>query len=130
MAPARSSATSSLARCCGRTEAETVDAHENAEAREPVRISVEGQTLVITLDRPKANAVDAATSEALYAAFDRLRSDPGLRAGILTGAGEKFFSAGWDLKAAAAGEGIEADHGPGGFGGITEFSGLGKPVIA
>jgi crotonobetainyl-CoA hydratase len=100
------------------------------EVRPPVRTSVEGQTLVITLDRPKANAIDVATSRALYAAFDRLRSDPGLRAGILTGAGETFFSAGWDLKAAAAGEGIEADHGPGGFAGLTEFFDLGKPVIA
>jgi crotonobetainyl-CoA hydratase len=59
-----------------------------------------------------------------------LRSDPALRAAILTGAGERFFSAGWDLKAAAAGEGIEADHGPGGFAGLTEFFDLGKPVIA
>jgi enoyl-CoA hydratase/carnithine racemase len=84
-----------------------------------VRTAVDGQTLIITLDRPKANAVDVATSRALYEALDRLRSDPGLRVGILTGAGERFFSAGWDLKAAAAGEGIEADHGPGGFAGLT-----------
>jgi enoyl-CoA hydratase/carnithine racemase len=96
----------------------------------PVRTTVEGQTLVITLDRPKANAIDVATSQALYAAFDRLRADPRLRAGIVTGAGDRFFSAGWDLKAAAAGEGIEADHGPGGFGGLTEFFDIGKPVIA
>jgi len=97
---------------------------------EPVRTSVEGQMLVVTLDRPKANAIDVATSKALYAAFDRLRGDPGLRVGILTAAGGRFFSAGWDLKAAASGEGIEADHGPGGFAGITEFFDLGKPVIA
>lgn len=86
--------------------------------------------LVVTLDRPKANAIDVTTSRALYAAFSRLRSDPGLRVGILTAAGDRFFSAGWDLKAAAAGEGIEADHGPGGFAGITEFFDIGKPVIA
>jgi len=95
-----------------------------------VETAVEGQTLVITLNRPKANAIDVATSRALYAAFDRLRRDPGLRVAILTGAGEKFFSAGWDLKAAAAGEGVDADHGPGGFAGLTEFSDIGKPVIA
>jgi crotonobetainyl-CoA hydratase len=100
------------------------------DTREPVQIAVEGQTLVVTLDRPKANAIDVATSKALYAAFDRLRNDPGLRVGILTAAGDRFFSAGWDLKAAAAGEGIEADHGPGGFAGITEFLDIGKPVIA
>jgi len=95
-----------------------------------VRTAVEDQTLVVTLDRPKANAVDVATSRALYAAFDRLRRDPGLRVAILTGAGERFFCAGWDLKAAAGGEGVDADHGPGGFAGLTEFSDIGKPVIA
>jgi crotonobetainyl-CoA hydratase len=95
-----------------------------------VRTTVEDQTLIVTLDKPKANAVDVATSRALYAAFDRLRRDPGLRVGILTGAGERFFCAGWDLKAAAAGEGVDADHGPGGFAGLTEFVNIGKPVIA
>jgi crotonobetainyl-CoA hydratase len=95
-----------------------------------VRTTVEDQTLVVTLDRPKANAVDVATSRALYAAFDRLRRDPGLRVAILTGAGERFFCAGWDLKAAAGGEGVDADHGPGGFAGLTEFLDIGKPVIA
>jgi crotonobetainyl-CoA hydratase len=95
-----------------------------------VQATVEGQTLVVTLDRPKANAIDVTASRALYAAFDRLRSDPGLRVAILTGAGQRFFSAGWDLKAAAAGEGVDADHGPGGFAGLTEFFDIGKPVIA
>jgi crotonobetainyl-CoA hydratase len=100
-------------------------------ARTPaVQTTVEGQTLVVTLDRPKANAIDVTASRALYAAFDRLRVDPGLRVAILTGAGERFFSAGWDLKAAAAGEGVDADHGPGGFAGLTEFFDIGKPVIA
>jgi crotonobetainyl-CoA hydratase len=66
----------------------------------------------------------------LYAAFDRLRSESGLRAAVLTGAGQRFFSAGWDLKAAVGGEDIDADHGPGGFAGLTEFFDLGKPVIA
>jgi crotonobetainyl-CoA hydratase len=95
-----------------------------------VLVRADGPVLVITLDRPKANAIDVPTSQALYAAFDRLRREPELRVAILTGAGERFFSAGWDLKAAAAGEGITADHGPGGFGGLTEFFDLGKPVIA
>lgn len=95
-----------------------------------VRTEVEGQTLVITLDRPKANAVDAATSRVLYNALVRLRDDPRLRVGIVTGAGDRFFSAGWDLKAAADGEAADADFGPGGFAGLTEFHDLGKPVIA
>ena len=95
-----------------------------------VQVRADGPILVITLDRPKANAIDVRTSRALYAAFDRLRSEPGLRAAVLTGAGDRFFSAGWDLKAAAEGEGITADHGPGGFAGLTEFYDIGKPVIA
>jgi len=95
-----------------------------------VQARTDGPVLVITLDRPKANAIDVRTSQALYAAFDRLRRDPGLRVAILTGAGERFFSAGWDLKAATEGEAIAADHGPGGFAGLTELFDLGKPVIA
>lgn len=99
-------------------------------AGRPVWTEVVGAVLIVTLDRPKANAIDVATSRELYAAFARLEADPQLRAGIVTGAGERFFSAGWDLKAAAAGEAIDADHGPGGFGGLTEFFGRTKPVIA
>ena len=95
-----------------------------------VRCEVAGSTLVITLDRPKANAIDVATSRALHAAFDRLRGDDDLRVGVVTGAGDRFFSAGWDLKAAAAGEAVDADHGPGGFAGLTELFDLPKPVIA
>jgi crotonobetainyl-CoA hydratase len=98
--------------------------------RDGVRTEVIGQTIVITIDRPPANAIDVSTSTALYAAFDRLHTDPELRVGIVTGAGDRFFCAGWDLKAAAAGEAIDADHGPGGFAGLTEFFDLGKPVIA
>nr|WP_314174470.1 enoyl-CoA hydratase-related protein [Streptomyces sp. DSM 40971] len=97
---------------------------------DPVRQDVDDGVLVITLDRPKANAIDCATSCALYEAFDRLRGDGTLRAAVVTGAGERFFSAGWDLKAAAEGEAVEADHGPGGFAGLTELFGLEKPVIA
>jgi crotonobetainyl-CoA hydratase len=98
--------------------------------RPTVRMEVEGEVLVVTLDRPKANAIDVATSHALYDAFQRLQQDNALRVAVLTGSGDRFFSAGWDLKAAASGESIEADHGPGGFGGLTEFLGLRKPVIA
>ena len=96
----------------------------------PVRMEVDGEILVITLDRPRANAIDAATSRTMYDAFARLRDDASLRVGIVTAAGERFFSAGWDLKAAAAGEPSDADWGPGGFAGLTEFWDIGKPVIA
>jgi len=85
--------------------------------------------LIITLDRPKANAIDVATSLELYAAFKSLNDDPALRVGIITGTG-RFFSAGWDLGAANDGEAVDADHGPGGFAGLTEYFSLTKPVIA
>ncbi len=89
-----------------------------------------GPILEITLDRPKANAIDAATSRQMGEIFAQFRDDPALRVAILTGAGEKFFSAGWDLNAAAEGEAIESDYGVGGFGGLTELHDLNKPVIA
>jgi crotonobetainyl-CoA hydratase len=85
--------------------------------------------LIITLDRPKANAIDVATSLELYAAFKALNDDPSLRVGVITGTG-RFFSAGWDLGAANDGEAVDADHGPGGFAGLTEYFSLTKPVIA
>jgi crotonobetainyl-CoA hydratase len=98
--------------------------------RAPVHADVEGEILVLTVDRPAANAIDAGTSRVLYDGFARLRDDPALRVAIVTGAGDRFFSAGWDLKAAAAGEPADADWGPGGFAGLTEFFDIGKPVIA
>lgn len=97
---------------------------------ESVRMEVTDGVLVVTLDRPTANAIDVPTSQALYDAFAVLERDPALRVGVLTGAGDRFFSAGWDLKAAAAGEAVDADHGPGGFGGLTEYVDRSKPVIA
>ena len=94
-----------------------------------VRTEALNGVLTITLDRPKANAINVATSRALYAAFKQLQDDPALRVAIITGSG-RFFSAGWDLAAATEGEAIDADHGPGGFAGLTEFFSLSKPVIA
>ena len=95
---------------------------------EGIRAERRGATLEVTIDRPKANAIDAATSRELGEAFVAFRDDDELRVAILTGAGERFFSAGWDLKAAAAGD--SEDYGPGGFGGLTELFDLEKPVIA
>ncbi|MGH6891941.1 MAG: enoyl-CoA hydratase-related protein, partial [Dongiaceae bacterium] len=89
---------------------------------------VDGRVMVLTLDRPKANAIDDGLSIALGDAFIRYRDDPTLRCAIVTAAGEKFFSAGWDLKSAAQNK-IE-DYGPGGFAGLTELFDLDKPVIA
>lgn len=99
-------------------------------AQAAVRVEISGPIMIVTLDRPKANAIDAATSRALYEAFSLLQSDGALRVGIVTAAGQRFFSAGWDLKAANDGEAADADHGEGGFAGITELFGRTKPVIA
>ena len=96
----------------------------------PIKIRREGGVLQVTLDRPKANAIDFATSRLMGDTFAGFRDDPDLRVAIVTGAGEKFFSAGWDLKAAAQGEAVDGDYGVGGFGGLQELRGLNKPVIA
>jgi crotonobetainyl-CoA hydratase len=96
---------------------------------DPVRIDQRGPVWEISLDRPKANAIDPATSRALCAAFTAFRDCDSARVAILTAAGERFFSAGWDLKEAAA-SGSGGDHGPGGFAGLTELFDLDKPVIA
>ena len=89
-----------------------------------------GPVLQITLDRPKANAIDVATSRELGEVFAGFRDDPELRIAIITGAGDKFFCPGWDLKAAAEGEAVDSDYGVGGFGGLQELPNLNKPVIA
>lgn len=95
----------------------------------PLSITKNGPVLEVTIDRPKANAIDAATSRLMGETFAGFRDDPTLRVAILTGAGEKFFCPGWDLKAAAAGEAPDSDYGVGGFGGLQELPGLNKPVI-
>ena len=95
----------------------------------PLRTVRDGHVLEVTLDRPKANAIDAATSRLMGETFAAFRDDPELRVAIMTGTG-RFFSAGWDLKAAAEGESVESDYGVGGFAGLQELPDLNKPVIA
>lgn len=97
---------------------------------EPIKTERRGAVLEVTIDRPKANAIDASTSRIMGDVFAGFRDDPELRVAILTGAGEKFFCPGWDLKAAAAGETPDVYYGVGGFGGLQELPGLDKPVIA
>jgi crotonobetainyl-CoA hydratase len=99
-------------------------------AEHPLRTRKVGAVLEVVLDVPKANAISAATSRAMGEVFAGFRDDPALRVAIVTGAGGKFFSAGWDLKGAAAGEPPDADYGVGGFAGLQELPGLNKPVIA
>ncbi len=97
---------------------------------DPVRVRRRGHVLEVTLDRPPANAIDAATSIRMGEAFSDFRDDDELRVAILASTGDRIFSAGWDLKAAVEGEHERMDYGEGGFGGITELWDLTKPVIA
>jgi crotonobetainyl-CoA hydratase len=97
---------------------------------EVIRTRREGAILEVTLDRPKANAIDLATSRLMGEAFQSFRDDPDLRVAIMKTAGDKFFSAGWDLKAAAGGDAVDGDYGVGGFGGLQELRDMNKPVIA
>lgn len=95
----------------------------------PVLARQDNGILEVTINRPKANAIDLTTSRQMGTIFKLFRDDPDLRVAIVTGAGEKFFSAGWDLKAAAAGDAVDGDYGVGGFGGIQELRDMNKPVI-
>jgi crotonobetainyl-CoA hydratase len=96
---------------------------------DPIRTRREGAILEVTLDRPKANAIDLATSRLMGDTFRAFRDDQTLRVCILRAEGEKFFCPGWDLKAAAAGDAVDGDYGVGGFGGLQELPHLNKPVI-
>ena len=94
------------------------------------RSQVEGHVVVFTLDRPKANAIDDVTSRLMGDAFVAFRDDPDLRVAVVTGGGDRIFSAGWDLKAASEGLSEDADYGVGGFAGLDVLAECNKPLIA
>ena len=95
-----------------------------------IETTTDGAILEVRLNRPKANAIDLAASRRLNDIFTSFRDDPNLRVAIVTGAGDRFFCAGWDLKAAAGGEKSDSDWGVGGFGGLNYPRNLDKPLIA
>ncbi len=95
-----------------------------------IKTKREGAILQVTLDRPKANAIDLETSREMGRVFQSFRDDAELRVAIVTGGGDKFFCPGWDLKAAADGDAVDGDYGVGGFGGLQEMRDMNKPVIA
>ena len=89
-----------------------------------------GHVFEMRLDRPKANAIDAATSQEMSRIITEFRDDPDMWVGILTGTG-RFFSAGWDISSGEDGSsGDDDDFGEGGFGGLTRNFTLNKPIIA
>ena len=96
---------------------------------EELVVKKEGGIWEISLNRPKANAIDLATSRTMGELFMAFRDDADARVAILRAEGDKFFCAGWDLKAAADGDAVDGDYGIGGFGGLQELGNMNKPVI-
>ena len=89
----------------------------------------DGHILTITLNRPeRMNALHSPAHFELHEIFDEFENDPELWVGILTGAGDRAFSAGNDLRWQA--EGGSREKPASGFGGITERFERSKPMIA
>ncbi len=89
----------------------------------------EGRIRTVTLNRPEVlNALHADANDELATVWDEFARRDDLWVGIITGAGERAFSAGNDLKVQAAGR--RRPNGPNGFAGITHRFGLDKPMIA
>jgi crotonobetainyl-CoA hydratase len=95
-----------------------------------IEVTTDGAILEVRLNRPKANAIDLPASRRLNDIFTAFRDDPELRVAIVTGTGDRFFCAGWDLKAAAQGEKSDEDWGVGGFAGLNYPRNLDKPLIS
>ncbi len=100
-----------------------------------VKVEKTGHLTVVTINRANAyNALNFEAHSELAAVFDDFAADPDQWVAILTGAGEKAFCAGHDLKQQAGSGGDNAAEGlvtPSvGFGGMTKRFGLDKPVIA
>jgi enoyl-CoA hydratase/carnithine racemase len=104
----------------------------------PLRTQARGPLLFVTLERPEAlNAVDPETHRALLRAWRRLREDERLKVGILSGAGERAFCAGIDVKQLSR---FYEEKWPGerrarwahdpGIGGLTRNFDPGKPIVA
>lgn len=94
-----------------------------------IRVDVSGQIMHITMDRPDVlNALDPSSHRQLAEAIDRYAADDDLRVAIITGAGDRAFCVGSDLKVRSEMGGD--DMPPSGFGGMAERFDLLKPVIA
>jgi crotonobetainyl-CoA hydratase len=99
----------------------------------PVHLDVRDHVARVTLDRPEVlNAVDAETERALEAIWSRIEADRTIRAVVLTGAGERAFCTGADMKGGSGKSGLAywAEARPNGFGGIALRQTLDVPVIA
>jgi enoyl-CoA hydratase len=89
-----------------------------------------GHVVILTINRPEArNAINGPVSLAMSGFMDELAEDPDCWVVVITGSGDKAFSAGMDLKAFASGEGGDIMGASGGFGGLTQRT-FPKPIIA
>ncbi|MBW2242147.1 MAG: enoyl-CoA hydratase/isomerase family protein [Deltaproteobacteria bacterium] len=103
-----------------------------------LRFDRDGPVAILTIDRPKVhNALDFETSDALTDAWIRFRDDDGLRVAILTGAGDRAFCAGADLrgvgdfyKKLSSSQRLRRSEQVPGLGGITKNLTIDKPTIA
>ena len=90
----------------------------------------QGHIEILTINRPEArNAINGAVSRGFASAFDELDADDDCWVVIVTGSGDKAFSAGMDLKAFTAGEAGDIMGAKGGFGGLAQRD-FSKPIIA
>lgn len=99
----------------------------------PVHFEIRDHVAHVTLDRPEVlNAIDAATERALSVIWDAIEADRDVRAVVLTGAGERAFCTGADMKGGSGASGLDywAAARPNGFGGIALRQTLDVPVIA
>ncbi len=89
-----------------------------------------GNVEILTINRPEArNAINGAVSRAMSSIMDELAEDDGCWVVVVTGSGDKAFSAGMDLKAFSSGEGGDIIGASGGFAGLT-MRDFAKPIIA
>jgi enoyl-CoA hydratase/carnithine racemase len=106
-----------------------VNAIANGTTFRYLSLEREDAILTITIDRPEVlNSLHLDAHVELSRAFDLYAADPGLRVAIITGAGDRAFCVGTDLKSLA--QTGDYDYPPGGFAGITKRFDLWKPVIA
>jgi enoyl-CoA hydratase/carnithine racemase len=89
-----------------------------------------GNVEILTINRPEArNAINGGVSKAMSSIMDELTNDADCWVVVITGSGDKAFSAGMDLKAFASGEGGDIIGASGGFAGLT-MRDFPKPIIA
>ena len=101
----------------------------NLNSEKNLQLFKEDKVLLIKIDRVPANALNLKMSQRLGNIMLEFRDDPDLRVAIITGGGDKFFCAGWDMKEPYEEGGGKPDYGVGGFGGIQDLLDMHKPII-